>query len=65
MSAPFFQPQSLSCKCGHEWTGHMPINVRVELWGAWGRGLECPNCGAGPKYITFGPRSKVAEGGAG
>lgn len=55
--APSFQPQPLRCKCGHEWIDHMPVNVRIDLWCAWYRGVECPSCGTGSKHITFGARA--------
>lgn len=55
---PFFQPTALSCRCGHEWTAHLPFNVPVAVWGAHVKALHCPACGGGTRKIMFGQRPK-------
>lgn len=50
---PSFEPKPLSCRCGHEWTGHLPVNVTVTIWIAHVEDLICPSCGGGFKKIML------------
>lgn len=53
---PHFQPMNMSCKCGHRWTGHLPVEVEVSIFTAAIRAIRCPKCGMGPKGTYLGDR---------
>lgn len=50
---PTFQATSMTCKCGHSWTGYLPMNVEVHLWVAHGKAIYCPKCLKGPKGVLL------------
>lgn len=43
----------MTCKCGHSWTGYLPMNVEVHLWVAHGKAIYCPKCLKGPKGVLL------------
>ena len=55
---PSFEPQFLSCSCGHQWIGHLPVHVPIPVWSAHVKAMCCPDCGGGPKKIRFGQKPK-------
>lgn len=54
---PHFQPMPMSCKCGHQWTGHLAVQVEVSVFVASIRAIRCPKCGNGPKGTYLGHRT--------
>lgn len=54
MSIPSFQPQRLSCKCGHSFVGHLPIHVAIPVWTAALKATFCPSCGKSYRSLSFG-----------
>lgn len=52
----------VSCRsCGHQWSQEMLQDVGITVWLAHVKSIDCPQCGASWKQLSFGLAEPTAS----